>query len=397
MWGPGGDPGGSSSHTIVAMTDKCEDAEIKTEAAFRGAQAAVSVGVLGMAAVAIRARGVRALWRDRGSAYMQLLCITSAISLLQFIHAVIDISWLAAMRGDGTSADSGQSLGECEATTSNSSYGCWVRRVDASMNITCLSLVLVAFLVITFFFLRMAIRFRISNPDQMLLQEAQQALKAPLVVSVGWVCIVWLSALSGLQPHAFTCKDPIWVALLLSFVLVGIALVTGVVIILYERQKRRRGNKFWNSLLSLAAVLVLATVLAVLELLDHVLRHADCWPRDEVVGACMSDLSAESPVVRGVLHLTGRTLIYVLPSIALLSLFRSHRRPRTCRNSEEAGMPEASNTFSPSGLAQLSPLPSLLRPFRPGGADPSSMTEALLRAPPSVSSHAPSDPLAAPS
>ncbi len=43
---------------------------------------------------------------------------------------------------------------------------------------------------------------------------------------------------------------------------------TGVLMILYERHQRRRGSKFWNSLLSLAAVL-LAGIRA------HMLTYAD--------------------------------------------------------------------------------------------------------------------------
>ena len=132
------------------------------------------------------------------------------------------------------------------------------------MNVTCLSLLLMAFLVVTFFFLRLAIRLRIPNPDQVLLQEAQRALKLALQLSVSSMAIVSLVALSGLQPHAYTCEDPVWQCLLVSYVLVGIALATGVVIILFERVKRKRGNKFWNSLLALALVLEVATVCIIL-------------------------------------------------------------------------------------------------------------------------------------
>lgn len=228
--------------------------------------------------------------------------------------------------------------------------------------------------------------------------QARAALKLPLVLSVGYISIVLVSALSGLQPHAYTCDDSMWQALLVIFVLVAVALVTGVMMILYERQKRRRGNKFWNSLLSLAAVLLVATVVGILELLDHVLRRPnDCWPLDDVAGAVVAGQreGEASPVVRGLLHLCGRTLIYTLPSISLLSLFRSHRRQRSVRqgvgddggilNSRGRGVaPTALSGAETAHVQHLSPLPSLLRPWRQTTL--SSMTEALLRAPPSVQS-----------
>ena len=362
------------------MADACSPHASAVEAAFRGAEGAVAAGVLGFAALAVRARGCGALWSDRGSAYVQLLIITGAISLLQLLHALLDISWLVAVHGEANARAAGGGpvgLTGPWGAVSNSTY--YIQRVDASMNMTCLSLLLVAFLVITFFFLRMAIRFRIANPDQVQLQEAQAALKFPLIISVSWTGIMWLSALSGLQPDAFTCEDPLWEALLLTFVLVGIALLTGVCIILYERHRRRRGNKFWNSLLSLAAVLVLATGLAILELLDHVLRGpADCRPLDDVVGACVDDGGVLSPGVRGLLHLLARCLIYSLPSIALLSLFRSHRRQDSRRGA-------ATGAAASLRGAEHLPLPSLSRPWRQGRGL-ASMTESLLRAPPSISS-----------
>jgi hypothetical protein len=189
-------------------------------AACRGAEAAVSAGVLGTALLAVRARGVRVLWGDRGSAYMQLLLLTSATSLLQLLHALLDMAWVARFHYGGAAAPAGgvatlllggntTALGagdDCwTGSGMNSSHYCMIQRVDASMNVACLSLLLVAFIVVTFFFLRMAIRLRISNPDPVLLQEAQSALKLPLVVSVAWILIVFLSALSGLQVRSNCC------------------------------------------------------------------------------------------------------------------------------------------------------------------------------------------------
>jgi hypothetical protein len=122
-----------------------------------------------MALLAVRARGVRILWSDRGSAYMQLLLLTGATSLLQLLHALIDISWvLHYFYGEkAASAGAGALLGagdDCLAVALNSSHYCMIQRVDASMNVAGLSLLLVAFIVVTFFFLRMAIRLRITNP-----------------------------------------------------------------------------------------------------------------------------------------------------------------------------------------------------------------------------------------
>ena len=199
-----------SSVLSVCLTDT---APSHACAACRGAEAAVSAGVLGTALLAVRARGMRVLWGDRGSAYMQLLLLTSATSLMQLLHALVDIAWVARFHYGGAAAPAGgvaiplgggttaQGAGVDCLTGSgmNSSHYCMIQRVDASMNVACLSLLLVAFIVVTFFFLRMAIRLRISNPDPVLLQEAQSALKLPLVVSVAWVFIVLLSALSGLQ------------------------------------------------------------------------------------------------------------------------------------------------------------------------------------------------------
>ena len=92
-----------------------------------------------------------------------------------------------------------------------------------------------------------------------------------------------------------------------------------------EHRKRRRGNKFWNSLLSLAAVLVLATILATLELLDHVLRAPnECFPIDDVTWlAAGAGVREPPPLVRGLVHLLGRTLIYSLPRS------RTHARTRS--------------------------------------------------------------------
>ena len=89
------------------MADACSPHASAVEAAFRGAEGAVAAGVLGFAALAVRARGCGALWSDRGSAYVQLLIITGAISLLQLLHALLDISWLVAVHGEANARAAG--------------------------------------------------------------------------------------------------------------------------------------------------------------------------------------------------------------------------------------------------------------------------------------------------
>jgi hypothetical protein len=81
-----------------------------------------------------------------------------------------------------------------------------MRGIDGRFNAASLCLLLAAILVVTFFYLRLAIRLRLAHPDHLQLQEAHSGLKMALILSVGWIGIILLSALSGSQPHAFTCQ-----------------------------------------------------------------------------------------------------------------------------------------------------------------------------------------------
>ncbi|KAJ1475568.1 hypothetical protein T484DRAFT_1827821, partial [Baffinella frigidus] len=89
--------------------------------------------------------------------------------------------------------------------------------------------------------------------------EAQAVLKAPLFGSVAFVTVLWAISLSGAQPDAFTCRDPVWRAFLVSLILVSVVLLGGIGAMFLERRKRARGNSFWNALLGLAGVMLLAT------------------------------------------------------------------------------------------------------------------------------------------
>jgi len=87
------------------MADASPATAASIDAAFRGVEGAISAGVFGMALswalMASSSRGCKNLWSDRGSAYMQLLLLTSATSLLQVIHAIVDISFLLSVHREG--------------------------------------------------------------------------------------------------------------------------------------------------------------------------------------------------------------------------------------------------------------------------------------------------------
>jgi hypothetical protein len=156
--------------------------------------------------------------------------------------------------------------------------------------------------VLTFFFLRLALRLRLAGADQAQLREAQArpfppalkpsrssprrsptpapykpdahlctahapragaqaVLKAPLYGSLALLGALWAAALSGVLPGAFGCGDPTWRALLAALALVLAALATGAAAMLRARAARRaagRGAASWNALLALAGVMSLA-------------------------------------------------------------------------------------------------------------------------------------------
>ena len=130
------------------------------------------------------------VWADRGSAYMQLLFLSTALNLLQCVDAVLDVAWLLAWgsRADWSWQGACNTNVSSNATTNASALaglagrldsaappspdegGCWIERADASLNYSSISLLLVAFIVLTFFFLRLALRLRQPTADQAQLQ-----------------------------------------------------------------------------------------------------------------------------------------------------------------------------------------------------------------------------------
>eukprot|EP00960_Hanusia_phi_P041457 754994-Hanusia_phi.AAC.14 len=105
----------------------------------------------------------------------------------------------------------------------------------------------------------------------------------------------------------------------------AVILLLGVVIFVKERAKKRAGTKFWISLIKLGIVMLFSTSVGIMDTLDHNLRPPrDCLPFDSTFPALTHDQD-HSSVVRGLVQLIARIVLYTLPSLALLSLFHSGR------------------------------------------------------------------------
>uniref|UniRef100_A0A7S4KZ50 Uncharacterized protein n=1 Tax=Guillardia theta TaxID=55529 RepID=A0A7S4KZ50_GUITH len=296
------------------------DAEVTCRIAF----AILSLIVCVCAFIAVVRRG-RA-WKDRGSAYMQLLVLTFVINISQVVDALLDVYWIFNAELPEHTDWSQQ----CQNAVNpeNSTYPgkvtlekCWIQRVDASLNYTSLSLSLLSFVIVTFFFLRLVLRLRLQSPDQAQIEEVQQCLRVPLLISCTWVAILFGASISGDLPHAFSCQDPSWTAFLVTYTVMACILLLGVIIFGKERAKKKAGSKFWISLIKLGIVMLLSTAVGILDTLDHSLRvPRNCLPFDSTFPT-LSHGENYSGIVRGIVQLIARIVLYTFPSLALLSFF----------------------------------------------------------------------------
>eukprot|EP00960_Hanusia_phi_P041458 754994-Hanusia_phi.AAC.15 len=194
---------------VAVFDGVCLDVSLTLSFAIRVAFAILSLIVCVCAFIAVVRRG-RA-WKDRGSAYMQLLLLTFVINISQIVDALVDVYWIfnAKLPEHTDWSEDCQS----ELNPDNRTYPgavslekCWIQRLDASLNFTSLSLSLLSFIIVTFFFLRLVLRLRLQSPDQFQIQEAQQSLRLPLLISCGWVAVLFAASISGGLPRAFTCQ-----------------------------------------------------------------------------------------------------------------------------------------------------------------------------------------------
>mmetsp|Transcript_29703 Transcript_29703/g.67189 ORF Transcript_29703/g.67189 Transcript_29703/m.67189 type:complete len:339 (-) Transcript_29703:63-1079(-) len=326
---------------------------VSLQIAFRCLYGLVSLAIMFKTLLAIVRRN--RVWADRGSAYMQLLVLTATINLVQACDVALDVVWMA----QGQAVKGSRWMDECSnppnstAMDGQTALLCRMQRVDASLGYLSLGLLLIAFVVVTFFFLRLVLRLRLQSQGSVQLQEAQKVLKLPLWVSLGWLCLVVFFACIGSFPRAFTCQDPAWLAFLASFLLIAVVLLVGLLILHNEGRKRRRGNTLWISLFRLACAMFLSAVFGVCQSLDHFLRDMDdCDPFDASYSSFFFDDSDwVAGLLRGLILSASSVCIFSLPSLCFLALFNSSMRPthraeqlapvQSGRQQEQGSMTEA--------------------------------------------------------
>mmetsp|Transcript_51997 Transcript_51997/g.161710 ORF Transcript_51997/g.161710 Transcript_51997/m.161710 type:complete len:339 (-) Transcript_51997:130-1146(-) len=301
---------------------------------------AIEIGfrcLYGLLSLAIMCKTVQAIvrrnrvWADRSSAYMQLLVLTCVINLMQTCDVVFDVVWMAQgpmVRGSRWMDQCGSNQNST-AIDSQADFLCRMQRVDASMSYLSLGLLLIAFVVVAFFFLRLVLRLRLPSQEGAQLQEAQRVLKMPLWVSLGWISLVMFFSCIGSFPHAFSCQDPAWLAFLASFLLIAVVLFLGILILHNEGRKRRRPNVLWLSLFRLACAMFLSAIFGILQSLDHFLRDMDdCDPFDASYSSSFfGDDDWVAAALRGLIFLFSNMFIFSVPSFCFLALFHSSMRP----------------------------------------------------------------------